>query len=162
MNIINAAVLTFIFALIANFGKAQTQLYCPVHNMKILSENLMFDTAYVSLPIVKIKSDQKKVYSLIEGIVKNVSADGSRLTIVPFDSSFKIILYSFDSIKVHSGDTLKPGTYLGSMIKIANKVYVLSLFYSEKNKNSGKYFLNQLSGCRLYKKPPSGASMQCR
>lgn len=137
------------FLLSKNLAHSQNQFYCPVSNMEIITERSIFETPFVELPIVKIRSDQEKVFSLIDGLVYNISSDGNRLVIAPFDSTFKIIMFSFDNIKVQEGDSLKAGSYLGDMIKITDKTYSLSLFYSERNKNSGLYFFDRLKQCRI-------------
>jgi hypothetical protein len=149
MQIAKVFVVVLFLIVIPTIGFTQNALFCPVHNMKFVSDKFSADSIFSSLPILRVMSDKKEVYSLIEGIVEKISKNGNSLVIRSSDSSYYVNLYSFDSIIVHQGDRLKPGAYLGNMIKVDTNVFVLKIYYS--NDDSIINFRRRLADCETLK-----------
>jgi hypothetical protein len=141
MSIKKISIVLNFFILTSHLVTAQNQLHCPVHNMKILE-------SHYSIPIVGVMGDKKEVYSLISGTVTNISKDSGRMVITDLNSTFAIIMFTFDKIHVQTGDTVNVGDYLGDMIKIANKTYVLKLICSGNKYMPMDDFRSLLCTCR--------------
>lgn len=144
MNIKKISVALSLLIFISRLATAQSELYCPVHSMKILE-------SHSSIPTVYLRSDKKEVYSLISGTVTKISKDSGGIVITDLNSTFEIIMYTFDKIHVQTGDTVNAGEYLGDMIKIANKTYVLKLLYSGNKNMPVDDFRSLLCTCRKNK-----------